>query len=152
MGCCKSKVQEKDTGEPLLTKRRGQTPNPDSNDHRGLSLHESFSPFSGLLGLALNHEKNAPDSDDEGGLPYMPPVIQTKKRIFEGKSLSKPPHLTDLHRVDWINKRGHLVKNWKNRYIELAHEAISYFDKCDSHGKGVNMKGQVPPPSPAPSL
>jgi hypothetical protein len=139
MGCCESK-RKNDTQDTLIEKnKKVPTTSRDSND-RGLSLHQSFSPFVGLLRLgSVNHE----DSDDEGGIHYEPPQIVIKRKVFEGKSISKPPHLNDLRRACWIDKRGHLVKNWKKRYIELAHEEISYFDKCDSQGKGVNMKGQV---------
>jgi hypothetical protein len=105
MGCCKSQEIQKDTKDTLLQKDQQENSSSiDSNVNRGLSLQKSYSPFAGFLGLA--NEKNGNDGEIQ---PYQPPIIPQKQKIFQGKSIFKPPCFDDLRRSGWIDKRGHLV-------------------------------------------
>jgi hypothetical protein len=107
MGCCKSQEIQKDTKDTLLQKdQQTSSSSSETNGNRGLSLQKNFSPFAGFLGIGpttVNREES------EEIQPYQPPIIPNKQRKFQGKSILKPPHLDDLRRSGWIDKRGHLV-------------------------------------------
>lgn len=54
-------------------------------------------------------------------------------------SVSAPPILQSF-----INKQGHIVKNWKNRYFVLADGVLKYFELPDSSPPfGINLKGEL---------
>lgn len=46
--------------------------------------------------------------------------------------------------LGWLNKRGHVVLNWKTRYFVLNNGFLTYYvDKLDTAPYGKTMKGQI---------
>lgn len=111
MGCCKSRQIKQDTKDSLLSNEQNSSSIEDRNNGtRGVSLQQSFSPFSNLLNN-LSRQRDS-DGNENDIMRYEPPVLIQKVKIFEGKTILKPPHLDELKRTAWIEKRGHLVSNF----------------------------------------
>lgn len=122
MGCCKSRENTKDTEDTkdtLLTNdQRSHNAEERSNGSRGVSLQQNFSPFVGFLNNFTSTNMDSDDENEGGAGPgYEPPIIVEKLKLFEGKSIMKPPHLDQLKRMAWIDKRGHLVRDFLSRLV-----------------------------------
>lgn len=125
MGCCKSKekVKNEEIRDSLIKINENNEENLINEENRGLSLQRNFSPFLGLLNIT-NEEKKEEKNDEKKkneSNNYKPPLLiskqqqqqqQQKKLYFNGKTILKPPHLNDLQRKEWINKRGHVVSDY----------------------------------------
>lgn len=61
-----------------------------------------------------------------------------------GESLVNPPVHDKVHIRGWLMKRGHMVQNWKKRYVIISKDEIRYFVKdSDKYPFGEGQKGHV---------
>lgn len=52
------------------------------------------------------------------------------KNIESGSALITFPTSSFLYKRIWVNKQGHLVRNWKKRYCVITRTELQYFQKA----------------------
>lgn len=70
---------------------------------------------------------------------------KVKTRKVVGTSLLILPSIKSLKKAGWLQKRGHMVRNWKKRFIVLIDGEILYYDKAnkaETNGAG-KPKGKL---------
>ena len=94
-------------------------------------------------------KKHPIKSKDVGVETSMNPLtittLSTKISHFDfGISLIKQPSVESLTLKGWLNKRGHVVRNWKRRYFVLTSNSLKYFKKeKDEPPFGDNLCGEI---------
>lgn len=148
MGCCLTKKSRDNKPgrsaavgkEPLLQDDR-------LNSVRGVSLTREPSRNSDVFHTTSSQASYDTASIDGLGT-YDPPnhgdgQDVTSRRVV-GKSLIEVPELSELDKRTWAYKRGHMVRNWRKRYIVINDGEVLYYEKCDERTKsGINPKGKV---------
>lgn len=76
-------------------------------------------------------------------IPKSAPITMVSS-VIDGDSLIAIPGSESVYLQGWVLKRGHLVRNWKKRYVVIDHKEVRYYEKKSaSYPFGEGLKGQV---------
>jgi hypothetical protein len=149
MGCCLTKKSRDNKPGRITTSGKEPLLNDDRlSVVRGVSLTGDPSRNSDIFHTTSSQASYDTASIDGLGA-YDPPQggdgqgdVSSRKVV--GKSLIEVPGLNELDKRTWAYKRGHMVRNWRKRYIVINDGEVLYYEKCDERTKsGINPKGKV---------
>lgn len=152
MGCCLTKKSRDNRPGRNAVGRESLLNDDRLSQTRGVSLTRDASRDNYTFNQTASTSSYDTASIDGLGT-YEPPsqrggpdgsADDLSSRKVVGKSLMEIPDISQLDKRIWAYKRGHMVRNWRKRYIVIYDGEVLYFEKCDERTKaGINQKGKV---------
>lgn len=145
MGCCLTKKSRnknnRGLNETLLSAEGGRSEEKlqdrvkgHRNGYTPVQVPPNGNDIDSFEGVSMNAQTRTGGSTVKiDGLDNVAKTNMEKTRKVVGTSLMTLPSIKSLKKCGWLDKRGHLVRNWKKRFIVLHDGEIIYYDKANKN-------------------